>query len=168
MTDVIFLALLFVHVGTVVLWMGASILFVSVLGPSIARVSGSSRADLYKAIGPRYESYVVRNATIAIIAGLVLYAYITQVATNLAPPDAEKPWLYAGIIFGLAAYIIGIAVVMRDNRGLIKLMNPSGPTTPSAPSDQMTRLQRRVAMGAGLQAAFLALALLSMVVGANL
>ena len=168
MTDVIFLTLLFIHVGTVVLWMGASILFVSVLGPSIAKLSGSSRADLYKAIGSRYESYLVRNATIAIVAGLVLYAYITQVATSLAPTSGAQPWLLAGIVFGLAAYIIGLSVVMRGNRGLMKLMNPSGQTAPMAPSDQMARLQRRVAMGAGLQALLLALALLSMVVGANL
>ena len=168
MTDVVFLALLFIHVGTVVLWMGASILFVSVLGPSFAKLSGSSRADLYKAIGSRYESYLVRNATVAIVAGLILYAYITQVATSLAPTDAQRPWLLAGIVFGIGAYIIGIAVVMRGNRGLMRLISQSGQTTPTAPSDEMVRLQRRVAMGAGLQALLLVLALLSMVVGANL
>ena len=170
MTDIIFLALLIVHIGTVILWMGASVLFVSVLGPSIAKLSGSSRADLFKAIGSRYEGYVVRNATIAIAAGLILYAYITQVATSLAPSDSGKPWLLIGILFGLAAYIIGIAIVIRDNRGLMRLMSqtPTGQVAPATPSTEVIRLQRRVAMGAGLQALFLVIALLSMVVGANL
>lgn len=169
MADIIFLALLVIHVGTVVLWMGASVLFVSVLAPSMAKLTGSSRADLFKAIGSRYEGYVVRNATVAIAAGLILYAYITQVATSLAPSDAGKPWLLVGIIFGLVAYIIGIAVVMRGNRRLMRLMNQASVgQAPGTPSSEITHVQRRVAMGGGLQALFLALALLSMVVGANL
>lgn len=169
MNDIIFLALLVIHVGTVVLWMGASVLFVSVLGPSMAKLTGSIRADLFKAIGPRYESYVVRNATIAIVSGIILYAYITQVATSLAPSERGKTWLMVGIIFGLIAYIIGIVVVMRGNRALMRLMNQVSPaeTAPGPPSGEMGRLQRRVAMGAGLQALFLAIALVSMVVGAN-
>ena len=169
LTDIVFLVLLFVHVGTVVLWMGASILYVSVLGPSIKRLSPSSRADLIKAIGSAYERYNLRNATIAIVAGLILYAYVTgrivSVSSNVMLGDSGMPWILAGILFGLAAYILGIAVVMRANRGLMRQMGaaPAG----SAPSAEMMSLQRRVAMGSGLQALFLVLALLFMIVGAN-
>lgn len=170
LTDIIFLALLVIHVGTVVLWMGASVLFVSVLGPSMAKLTGSSRIDLFKAIGSRYERYVVRNATVAIVAGLILYIYINQVATSLAPgSEAGKQWLLVGIVFGLIAYIIGIGVVMRGNRKLMRLINQaSAGQATDTPSGGMSQVQRRVAMGAGLQALFLALALLSMVVGANI
>jgi len=170
LTDIIFLVLLFAHIGTVVLWMGASVLYVSVLGPSIAKLAPSSRADLIKAIGTRYERYLVRNATIAIAAGLILYAYISQASSGLAPSSSGLPWILVGIIFGLAAYVMGIAVVMRANRGLMKLMgqSPAGQTGPTTPSPEMTRLQRRVAMGSGIQALLLFIALLSMVVGANL
>jgi uncharacterized membrane protein len=169
LTDIIFLVLLFAHIGTVVLWMGASVLYVSVLGPSIAKLTPSSRADLVKAIGTRYERYLVRNATIAIAAGLILYAYITQVSSGLAPSSSGMPWILVGIIFGLSAYIIGIAVVLRANRALMKMMGQSASQTgPSTPSTEMTRLQRRVAMGSGIQALLLFIALLSMVVGANL
>src|SRR4029077_12908802 len=160
-----FLVLLLAHIGTVVLWMGASILYVSVLGPSIAKLAPSSRADLIKAIGSRYERYIVRNATIAIAAGIILYAYITQVATSFEPSSSGTPWILIGIIFGLSAYIIGITVVIRANRGLMKLMGQStaGQTGPATPSPEMTRLQRRVAMGSGIQALLLFIALLAMV-----
>jgi uncharacterized membrane protein len=170
LTDIVFLILLFAHIGTVVLWMGAAILYVSVLGPSMAKLAPSSRADLVKAIGSRYESYILRNATIAIAAGLILYAYITQVASSLAPSSSGMPWILIGILSGLVAYIIGIAVVMRANRAMMRMMNPSvaAPASSAGPSTEMIGLQRRVAMGSGLQALFLFIALLCMVVGANL
>jgi hypothetical protein len=170
LTDIVFLVLLFAHVGTVVLWMGASILYVSVLGPSITKLAPSSRADLVKAIGSAYEKYIVRNATIAIVAGLVLYAWITQVDTGVAPTGSWMPWILIGILSGLVAYIIGIAVVIRANRGLMRMMSQSssGPTGSETPSTEMSALQRRVRMGSGLQALFLFIALLCMVVGANL
>ncbi len=165
MTDIIFLVLLFAHIGTVVLWMGASILYVSVLGPSIATLAPSTRADLMKAIGKRYEGYILRNATIAIAAGLILYGYITQVATTLAPSNSGMPWILIGILSGIVAYIIGIAVVMRSNRKLMNMMNQAGSGPPPA---EMGMVQKRLMMGAGLQALFLFVALLCMVVGANM
>jgi uncharacterized membrane protein len=170
LSDIIFLALLIVHVGTVVLWMGASILYVSVLGPSITKLSPSSRADLMKTIGSAYERYVVWNATIAIAAGLILYGYITQVSKSLAPTSSGLVWIVAGVLFGLVAYIIGIMVVTRSNRKLMRMMSQS--TTSSSDSGgasgEMRMVQRRLAVGGSLQALFLLLALLSMVVGANI
>jgi uncharacterized membrane protein len=174
LTDIIFLALLFAHIGTVVLWMGASILYVSVLGPSMTKLAGSSRADLLKVIGPVYQRYIVTNATIALVAGLILYAYvkgyITHVSSSVALGDSGTPWIQAGIIFGLAAYIIAVAVVTRANGRLVRLIGqvPVEQAGTGAPSGEMARLQRRVAMGAGLQAVLLVIALLCMVVGANL
>lgn len=172
MADIVFLALLFIHIVTVVLWMGSSILFVSVLAPSLAKVTPSSRVDLYKAIGPAYQRYVGSNATIAIAAGLILYAYIngniTQVS-GLAPSQSGMPWILAGILFGLAAYIIGLGVVLRSNSRLLKLISqtPTGQTG-IGPSGEMQALQRRIAMSSGLQAILLALSLLSMVLGSNI
>lgn len=174
MADIIFLTLLFVHIITVVLWMGASILFVSVLAPSLAKVTASSRVALFKAIAPRYLRYAGSTATIAIADGLILYAYIngyiSQVSSSLAPSQSGIPWILAGVLFGLAAYVIGIGVVLRSNRKLLALMSqtPISPTDAGGPSGEMQTLQRRIAMSSGLQAMLLFLALLSMVLGANI
>lgn len=173
MTDIVFLALLFIHIGTVILWMGAAMLYLSVLAPSISKLAGATRAELMKSIGPSYEKYVVRNATISIAAGLILYAYINgyivPVSASLAPSMGGMLWLGIGILSALIAYIIGLAVVMRTNRKMMKLMGEAQAATAStAPSGEMVGLQRRLRMGAGLQALFLMIALLCMVVGANL
>lgn len=159
---------------TVVLWMGASVLMVSVLGPGMAKLSPTTRADFIKIIGPRFVNYVIRNATVAILAGLILYAYImgyiVPVSTSIAPSSSGTPWIGIGILFGLIAYGIGLAFVVRLNRKLFKLMGqaPSQPASSSGPPTEAQGLQRRIAMFSGLTALFLVLALLSMVLGANL
>jgi uncharacterized membrane protein len=168
LTDFIFLVLLFVHIGTVVLWMGAAVLFVSVFGPLMAKLSGPTKIDFTKIIGPAYEKYVIRNATIAIVAGLILYAYISQPGSGLAPTSAGMPWLLAGILFALGAYIIGLAVIRSANHKLWSLMSQAQLAQTGAAPPEAQALQRRVAASSGLQALFLALALLCMVLGANL
>ena len=174
MSDLIFVALLFIHIVTVVLWMGASVLMVSVLGPGMAKLSPTTRADFLKILGPRFVNYVIRNATVAIVAGLILYAYImgfiVPVSMDIAPSSSGMPWIGIGILFGLIAYAIGLAFVVRLNRKLFKLMDraPAQPSSSGGPPTEAQNLQRRIAMFSGLTALFLALALLSMVVGANL
>ena len=166
MTDIIFLVLIFVHVVAAVLWMGAVVLFVSVLTPSMRRLTGTSRMDLMKAMGPTYANYLVRNATVAVAAGLILYAYISQSSSPL--PDSEIPWIALGIIFGLVAYVVGI-YLFTITRKQAKMMDqaPAGQSADAPPAD-MAGVQRMMAMLAGIQALFLFIALLSMVVGANI
>ena len=141
---------------------------VSVLGPGMMKLSPGTRSEFMKIIGPRFVNYVMRNATVAIVAGLILYAYITQVATDLAPTPSGTPWIGIGILFGIIAYIIGLAFVVRLNRKVFKLMESAPAPGSGGPSPEMQALQKRIAMTSGIVALFLLLALLSMVVGANL
>jgi uncharacterized membrane protein len=166
MADIVYLALLFIHIISIVVWMGATILFVSVLGPSMRRLNPASRLDLFKAMGPAYQRNITSSSTIAIAAGLILYAYITQVQSSLAPTSQGMPWILAGILLGLAAYVISMAVALRANRRLLELasQNPAG----AEPPPQVQLLQRRLLLGGGISAILLVLALLSMVIGANL
>ncbi len=166
MADIVYLALLFIHIISIVVWMGATILFISVLGPSMRRLNPASRLDLFKAMGPAYQRNITSSSTIAIAAGLILYAYITRVQSSLAPSSSGMLWILAGIILGLAAYIIGMVLGVRSNRRLLKLssQSPAGAEPPS----QVQLLQRRLLMGGLISAILLVLALLSMVVGASI
>ncbi|MBO0887724.1 hypothetical protein J2P12_01345 [Candidatus Bathyarchaeota archaeon] len=167
MIDIIFLVLIFVHVVSAVLWMGAVVLFVSVLTPSMRRLTGPSRMDAMKALGPTYANYLLRNATVAVAAGLILYAWISQSSSPL--PSVEVPWIGVGIIFGLVAYIVGI-YLFTVTRNQMKMMGqaPAGQSGAGAPLPDMAGAQRRMAMLAGVQALLLFIALLAMVVGANI
>lgn len=174
MSDVIFLALLFIHIGSIVLWMGAAVLMVSILGPGMSKLSPSSRSEFMKILGPRYVNFVIRNATVAIVAGLILYAYImgfiVPVSASLALTPSQMPWISVGILFGLVAYFIGLALVVPYNRKLFKLMDkaPIPPAGAGGPPPELQALQRKIAMTSGISTLFLVLALLSMVVGANI
>jgi uncharacterized membrane protein len=168
LTDLIFLVLLIVHIGTVVLWMGGAILFVSVFGPLMSKLSGPTKAEFMKIIGPAYEKYIIRNATIAILAGVILYGYISRPGSGLAPTDTGFPWLVAGVLLALVAYIIGLAIIRPANHKLWALTSQSPPSQSTGPAPEAQALQRRVAASSGIQALLLALALLGMVLGANL
>ena len=170
MTDIIFIALVFIHIGAIVLWMGASVLMVSILGPGMTRLSPGTRSEFMKILGPRLVNYIIRNATIAIVAGLILYAYITQVTPSLAPSTSGTPWIGIGVLFGLIAYVIGLAFVVRLNKKVFKLMEsaPAPAAGAGGPPPELQSLQKKIAMTSGISVLFLLLALLSMVVGANM
>lgn len=169
MSDIIFLVLLFLHIGAVVLWMGAAVLSVSILGPMMSKLSGPTKMEFMKIIGPAFERYNIRNATIAIAAGIALYAYITQVATSLAPTPSQLPWLNAGVLLALVAYIIGWALIRPTNHKLWKIMSQSTPVQGSTgPAPEAVALQRRLMAGSGIQALLLLATLLFMVLGAQL
>jgi uncharacterized membrane protein len=173
LSDIIFLALLFIHIGSIVLWMGASVLMVSILGPGMSKLSPGTRSEFMKIVGPRFVNYVIRNATLAIVAGLILYAYImgfiVPVSASLAPSSSGLPWISVGILFGLMAYVIALAFVVRFNRKVFKLLDKAPAQAGSeGPSPELKDLQRKIAMSSGIAALFLVLALLSMVVGANM
>jgi uncharacterized membrane protein len=168
LTDLIFLVLLVVHIGTVVLWMGGAILFVSVFGPLMSKLSGPTKAEFMKIIGPAYEKYVIRNATVAILAGVILFGYISQPGSALAPTSTGFPWLVAGVLLALVAYIIGLVLIRPANHKLWALMSQSPPSQSTGTAPEAQALQRRVAASSGIQALLLALALLGMVLGANL
>jgi len=168
LTDVVFLVLLFLHIGGVILWMGAAVLSVSILGPMMSKLSGPTKMEFMKIIGPAFERYNIRNATIAIAAGLILYAYITQVATSLAPTSAGTPWLGVGIILALVAYIVGWVIIRPTNHKLWASMSQSPPAQGSGPTPEAAALQKRLMASSGIQALLLLFALLFMVLGANL
>lgn len=149
-------------------------LMVSILGPGMAKLSPGTRSEFMKIIGPRFVNYVIRNATLAIVAGLILYAYImgfiVPVSASLAPSSSGLPWISVGILFGLMAYVIALAFVVRFNRKVFKLLDkaPAPQAGSEGPSPELKDLQRKIAMSSGIAALFLVLALLSMVVGANM
>ena len=173
MTDIVFIVLLFIHIATVILWMGASVLFVSVLAPSITKFAASSKADFFKNVGPRYMRYVGGVATVAVADGLVLYSYvagyITPVSSSVSLGSSGMPWILVGILLGLSAYVVGIGVVLRSTSKLVTMMSQAPPDQAGGEqnSGSLRMLQRRIAISSRLQATLLVLALIMMVIGAN-
>ncbi len=173
MVDSVFLVLLVVHVGSIVAWMGGAALFISVISPSLGKMSPSSRAEFILSALPRYMRFVGGSAVVAVIAGLLLYGYTTQVATSLAPSSSGLIYIQAGAGLGLVVLIIAFGVMIPSGRKLVSLVGQMSKTQPTPPTEGSTAvrvatLQKRLAMAGRLGVTLLAFALILMVIGAIL
>jgi len=165
MADAIFLFLLVVHIGSVVGWMGGAALFTSVIIPSLSKMSPQARIEFIRSAFPRYIRFTAGSAILAIVAGLSLYAYITQVVTSLAPSPAGTPYVSAGAVLGLIVLIIALGIMVPSGRKFVALTKepPSPQTQP-----RIASLQKRMNIAGRAGLSLLGIALILMVIGASL
>jgi uncharacterized membrane protein len=168
MTDILFLTLLVIHVSSIVAWMGGAALFVSVITPSLRTMSPAARGEFVTATLPRYFRFVGGSSITAVVAGLVLYGYITQAATSLAPIGSGQISLQIGVIIALVALIVLFGLGMPAGRKMVSLAKQMG----KGPSDdlaaQLALQQRKAAMASRLGLALLGVTLILMILGAEL
>jgi uncharacterized membrane protein len=173
MADALFLVLLILHIGAIVAWMGGAALFVSVIIPSLSKMSPPSRAEFIQSALPRYLRFITGSSILAIIAGLILYGYTTQTATSLAPSPSGLIYIQAGAILGLVVLIIALGILVPAGRKFISLtkLAPKPQTQPSAQDPmaaQIAGLQKRMGIAGRLGVTLLAIALILMVIGAGI
>lgn len=171
--DLAFLVLLVIHVGAIVAWMGGAALFVSVIIPSLSRMSPSSRAEFIQSALPKYLRFITGSSILAIVAGLILYGYITQTATSLAPSPSGSIYIQAGAVIGLVVLIIALGVLVPAGRKFISLTKQiPKPQSQSSTQDpmaaQIAALQRRMGITGRLGVALLGVALILMIIGASI
>src|SRR2546430_12550816 len=111
MADAVFLVLLVLHVGSIIAWMGGATLFVSVLTPALRRMSPASRGEFVLSVIPSYMRFIGGSSIAAAVAGLALYAYITQVATSLAPSNSGLIFIQVGAVVTIIVLLIAFGVL---------------------------------------------------------
>jgi len=172
MADAVFLVLLVLHVGAIVAWMGGASLFISVIIPSLSKMSPSSKAEFIVSALPRYLRFISGSSILAIIAGVILYGYTTQTATSLAPSSSGLVYVQAGAVLGLVVLIIAFGVLVPTGRKLVSLVKQqpkpqAAPTTQDPIATQIASLQRRMGMAGRLGVTLLGIALILMIIGAS-
>jgi uncharacterized membrane protein len=170
MADALFLVLLVLHIGAIVAWMGGAALFVSVIIPSLSKMSPGSRAEFIQSALPRYLRFIMGSSILAILAGLILYGYITQTATSLAPSNTGTPYIQAGAILGLVVLILALGVLVPAGRKFIALTKQtsiSSQSTDAPMGAQIASLQRRMGIAGRLGVALLGITLILMIIGAS-
>ena len=172
MADVVFLVLLLLHVGSIIAWMGGATLFVSVLTPALRRMSPTSRGEFLLSALPSYMRFIGGSSITAAVAGLALYAYITQVATSLAPSSSGQVYIQIGAVVTLIVLLIAFGVLIPTSRKLVGLLKESqrqvAPGGDAATSVQSVGLQKRLGMAARFGVVLLALTFILMIVGASI
>ncbi|HEX9240230.1 MAG TPA: hypothetical protein VF910_06220 [Candidatus Bathyarchaeia archaeon] len=172
--DATFLVLLVLHVGAIVAWMGGAALFVSVIIPSLSKMSPASRAEFIQSALPRYLRFITGSSILAIIAGVILYGHVTTQTTNsFALTGPGLVYIQAGAVLGLVVLIIALGILVPAGRKFISLTKqaPNPPAEPSAQNPmaaQMAGLQRRMGIAGRLGVALLGIALILMIIGASI
>ncbi len=172
--DATFLVLLVLHVGAIVAWMGGAALFVSVIIPSLSKMSPASRAEFIQSALPRYLRFITGSSILAIVAGLILYGYATtQTTSSFALTEPDLMYINAGAVLGLVVLIIALGILVPAGRKFISLTRQA-PKPPAQPSDQdpmatqLASLQERMGIAGRLGVALLGIALILMVIGASI
>jgi uncharacterized membrane protein len=168
MADAVFLVLLILHVGSIIAWMGGAALFVSVLTPALRKMSPASRGEFVVSVIPSYMRFIGGSSIAAAVAGLALYAYITQVATSLAPSGSGAFYIQIGAVVTLIVLVIAFGVLIPTSRKLVGLLKQAAPDGDSAISARVGSLQKRLGMAARLGVFLLAVTFILMIVGANI
>jgi uncharacterized membrane protein len=168
MADAVFLVLLILHVGSIIAWMGGATLFVSVLTPALRKMSPGSRGEFVVSAIPSYMRFIGGSSIAAAVAGLALYAYITQVATSLAPSGSGAIYIQIGAVVTLIVLVIAFGVLIPTSRKLVGLLKQAAPGGDSVISAQVGSLQKRLGMAARLGVLLLAVTFILMIVGANI
>lgn len=166
MADPIFIVLLLLHVGGVVGWMGGAILFVSVITPTLQKMSPPARADLMLNLIPRYMRFVGGTSIVTVLAGALLYGYSVPANLPVAPTEAGLPYIQAGAILGLIVVIIAFGVTIPTSRKLVSLLKQGPPDDKRVA--EIGGLQKRLGMAARAGAGLLGITLILMVIGAGI
>src|SRR5437879_2190864 len=172
MADSVFLVLLVLLVGSIIAWMGGATLFGSVLSTALRRMSPASRGEFVLSVIPSYMRFIGGSSIATAVAGLALYAYITQVATSLAPSNSGLIYIQIGAVVTLIVLLIAFGVLIPTSRKLVGLLKqphePASPGGDAAMSVQAGNLQKRLGMAARLGVFLLAVTFILMIVGASI
>src|SRR5438046_5523100 len=103
MADPLLLVLLILHIGAIVAWMGGAALFVSVIIPSLSKMSPASRAEFIQSALPRYLRFITGSSILAITAVLILYGYIT-------PSGRGAIYIQAGAVLVIVIILIALSI----------------------------------------------------------
>jgi uncharacterized membrane protein len=174
MADAILLVLLILHVGAIVAWMGGAALFVSVIIPSLSKMSPPSRAEFIQSALPRYLRFITGSSILAIIAGVILYGYVTyQTGTSFTLTTPGLYYIQAGAVIGLVVLIIALGILVPAGRKFIALTKQSPrpgtqPSTQDSTATQSAALQKRMGIAGRLGVTLLGIALVLMIIGASI
>jgi hypothetical protein len=154
--------------------MGGAALFVSVIIPSLSKMSPPSRAEFIQSALPRYLRFITGSSILAIIAGVILYGYVTyQTGTSFTLTTPGLYYIQAGAVIGLVVLIIALGILVPAGRKFIALTKQSPrpgtqPSTQDSTPIQSAALQKRMGIAGRLGVTLLGIALVLMIIGASI
>lgn len=114
--------LLIWHVGSIIVWLGGSLTFAFALSPSLRSLDDANRKTLFCAFFPKYSKLLGLSSGSAILAGAILYSYLSTVDIAHVPNSLGFIFLTIGAILGLIATIITLGGILPQGSKLLKIL----------------------------------------------
>lgn len=150
------------HIAGAALWVGSGALLTLYIMPSIRNVGAGGGMGVAEAMRRGMGIFMASVAGTTILTGLWLYWIWLTARGSGASFGPSAVMLVTGAIAGIAAAIMGGAILGRTSRELAKL---AGAPTGTATSARIAELHRRGAAASKVVLALLLVALLLMIFG---
>ena len=165
LADIVFIALIAIHIIFAAVWLGAGLLFTMVIVPTLKKVEPGSRAEFLIFALARYVRLVIVSSSVGVLAGVALFAYFSRISGSL--PPAKFDLIAPGAILGLVAYLLVLGLVYPTSKKLVYALK-SKTSENETPYHQIPRLQGRLRASASLAVLLLVATLFLMVFGTNI
>ena len=162
--------LTWLHIISIVSWLGSAIILTSVVQPSMARFSPQTRGEMALTFMPRMARFIQISATLAIVFGFLLGLSISNGDPFFFFSSTNTLGLRItiGAILGLIAYIMVFAVLTPTVKKLGEVTKQMQANPQQPPPAQLGALQRKVRMGGPAGVIVLSLAMAFMVAAVTL
>jgi uncharacterized membrane protein len=148
------------HIISVVGWMGASLLFLSVIQPSLQKLSPQTNSELVVKMFPRLLRHVQVFTVLTVIFGPLL---AVAISSGGAPHvfNLVSPWsifVTTGASFGIATFLLVFLLMTPSIKKLGRLVLQMQQNPQQPPPVEFRSLQKRLKIGTPMAVLFLLLA----------
>ena len=157
--------LTWLHIFSIVSWLGAAVILISVVQPSMARFSPQTRGEMSLTFMPRMARFIQIASTLAIVFGFLLALSISNgdLSFFFSLTNSLGLRITIGAILGLIAYIMVWAILTPTVKKMGEVIKQMQANPQQPPPAQLAALQRKVRMGGPAGVIVLSLAMAFMV-----
>ncbi len=157
--------LTWLHIFSIVSWLGGAIILTSVVQPLMSRFTPQTRGEMALKFMPRMARFIQISSSLAIVFGFLLALGISNGNPSFffSSTNALGLRITIGAIFGLIAYVTVFALLTPTVKklGAVTKQMQANPQQP--PPAQLAALQRKIRIGGPTGVILLSLAMVFMV-----
>jgi uncharacterized membrane protein len=156
------------HIFTALGWTGAVMIFVMVVGPTMAKLSPPARGELAVKLIPRFVRYMASFGILTLAFGVGLAFLRVGDFSAFSPSTVWGLRITTGASLALLALITGLTVTLPTGLKMVRLITSFQKSPEGQPPAELPRLQKRMARSGFAVMTLLILALIFMVAAARL
>lgn len=142
-----FAVLLWLHIVSAVGWLGATMVFAMLIGPTLPTFTPATRNELIVKLLPKYIRYSEIFTFITPIFGLTLALYISHGSWSVFNPAIYGNlgmYLSIGALLSLVAWVISFALIAPTGRKIVWFTNEMIKNPAAPPPAGLVRASKRL------------------------